>query len=280
MSNRTGDRMDHLTPRCDRQAFANHGQRVPHRPPGQAQRPWDDRGFVGCRSESLRLEGRHPTRRASQPRNSRHVSRRGVSPRGRRSRFRSELPPRKWGAFDESHFVKRKRPQIVRGIRRERLTTRGKFRDRESHVVGVSLAFLCRFGVIVQTLCDPERNPVGSASCRQEGNDPAVDQFSLPVDAIKILNRRSGLGSNACHLRNPRVADRDRPVGQTPFQLCTKLYRQMREETSPAPARRGKDKGRTDRSFPQIAQMVERGAGLSFGVIESLPLGGRVRLVF
>ena len=37
---------------------------------------------------------------------------------------------------------------------------------------------------------------------------------------------------------------------------------------------------RMDHSFPQIAQMIERIAGLPFGVIESLPSGGRERLVF
>ena len=125
--------------------------------------------------------------------------------------------------------------------------------DRMDHLIGV----------IVQTLRDPERNPVGPASYRHEGNDPSVDQFSLPVDAIEILNHRSGLGSNAYHLRNPQVACRDRPIGQMPFQLCTKPYHQMRDVTRPAPARSGKDKGRGGRSFPQIAQMIERICGPS-----------------
>ena len=40
------------------------------------------------------------------------------------------------------------------------------------------------------------------------------------------------------------------------------------------------DKGRTDRSLPQIVEMVERSAGLPFGLVESLPSGGRLRLVF
>ena len=70
-----------------------------------------------------------------------HVSGAGVPLPVRRSRFRCELPPRKMGGPLMNRIsLDGKRPQIVRGIRREGLTTRCEFRDRESHVVGVGFA--------------------------------------------------------------------------------------------------------------------------------------------